>query len=435
MTDFDNILGSLARGGPGGVRYDGDSLTNDEEHQYRIDLAALLEQETELIKFPDNVGSGATIAAAEEAINELRGLLLNTADGLRTIGEAAKKAAPAIRAGTAADPEVQAALRESSAAYASVKDLVPPGDDDGDGWDGINAHGGHKSPSTISPETDHPPAQEASPSTRVSAAAPDMPAAQPSAATAPASAAPAGVAMPVAGAGAPMAGGPVPAGSPMATPSGLNPGGGVGGGGGPQSKPSRHRSTEPEPGPVTYGSSSTGPEVDGVMPIVNPSVIGGRVDPAQISGRTVSTSTSAAAESPLRMGPAGSVGQMGGMGGAPLGGGGIPGGGAGRPNVTQPRRDRASERILSGEEARDKALISHILRDDDPVVAGEFVDAADVLADMLPDDRHPAPQPPHQVTEPVLREPIPENRLREPIPPTKPPAPQYPGEPADDELW
>lgn len=435
MTNYDNILGSLARGGPGGVRYDGDSLTNDEEHQYRIDLAAMLEQETELIKFPDNVGSGATIAAAEEAINGLRGMLLNTADGLRTIGEAAKKAAPAIRTGTAADPEVQEALRQSSAAYASVKDIVPPGED-GDGFDDQTAHGGHK-PSAISPETDQPPAQEVSPTTQVSSAAPDMPAPAPAAGPPASSAAPAG-AMPAA-AGAPMAGGPVPAGgagSPMVTPSGY-PSGGVGGGG-PQSKPSRHRSTEPEPGPVTYGSGSTGPEVGGVMPIVNPSVIGGRVDPAQISGRTASTSTSAA-ESPLKMGPAGSVGQMGGMGGAPLGGG-IPGGGGaggGRPNVTQPRRDRESERILTGEEARDKALISHILRDDDPV-AGEFVDAADVLADMLPDDRHPSPPPqyvePPQATGPVLREPIPDTRLREPTPP-KPPAPQYPGEPADDELW
>jgi len=231
----------------------------------------------------------------------------------------------------------------------------------------------------------------------------------------------------------------------MVTPSGFNPSGGGVGGGGPQNKPSRHRSTEPEPGPVTYGSSSTGPEVGGVMPIVNPSVIGGRVDPAQISGRTASTSTSAA-ESPLKMGPTGSVGQMGGMGGAPMGGG-IPGGGGsggGRPNVTQPRRDRESERILTGEEARDKALISHILRDDDPVAEG--FDAAEVLGDMLPDARHPAPAPPY--VEPPqaddrsagpapgtpLREPIPETRLREPTPP-KPAARQYPGEPADDELW
>jgi len=228
----------------------------------------------------------------------------------------------------------------------------------------------------------------------------------------------------------------------MVAPSGFNPAGsgGVGGGGGQQNKP-KHRSTEPEPGPVTYGSSSTGPEVGGVMPIVNPSVnpsvIGGRVDPAQISGRTASTSTSAA-ESPLKMGPPGSVGQMGGMGGAPLGG--VPGGGGsggGRPNITQPRRDRESERILTGEEARDKALISHILRDDDPV-AGEFVDAADVLADMLPDDRNPAPpqyaEPPQASARPTLREPIPQTPLREPTPP-KPPAPQYPGEPRDDELW
>ena len=154
----------------------------------------------------------------------------------------------------------------------------------------------------------------------------------------------------------------------------------------------------------------------------------------------------------MKMGPTGSVGQMGGMGGAPLGGGGIPGGGSGggRPNVTQPRRDRESERILTGEEARDKALISHILRDDDPVVEG--FDAADVLAD---DDRHPSParrsrrrapqyvEPPQadagpQLREPgpgpQLREPIPDTRLREPTTP-KPPARQYPGEPANDELW
>ncbi|MDM2381857.1 hypothetical protein PP594_25950 [Mycobacteroides abscessus] len=438
MTNFDNVLRSLSQGGPGAVRYDGDSLTNDEEHQYRIDLAAMLEQETELIKFPDNVGSGATIAAAEEAINELRGMLLRTADGLRTVGEAAKKAAPAIRAGTAADPEVQEALRQSSAAYASVPDIVPPADDDGDGLGHIGAYGGNK-PGRIIPET------EVSPATQVSSAAPDMPAGAP-AGTAPASAMPAPAGMSPATA-APMAGGPITAGgaaAPMATPSGFSPSGG--GGGGPQNKPSRHRSAEPEPGPVTYGSGSTGPEVGGVMPIVNPSVVGGRVDPAQISGRTASTSTSAA-ESPLKMGPSGSVGQMGGMGGAPLGGG-IPGGGGsggGRPNATQPRRDRESERILTGEEARDKALISHILRDDDPVAEG--FDAAEVLGDMLPDARHPAPAP-HSVEPPQaedrsagpapgtpLREPIPETRLREPTPPKPPAARQYPGEPADDELW
>nr|WP_193215384.1 hypothetical protein [Mycolicibacterium fortuitum] len=57
---------------------------------------------------------------------------------------------------------------------------------------------------------------------------------------------------------------------------------------------------------------------------------------------------------------------MGGMGGMPMGGPMGGAGGAARPDMPQPRRDRASERILTGEEARDKALVSHILRDDDP---------------------------------------------------------------------
>lgn len=443
MTNYDNVLGSLSRGGPGAVRYDGDSLTNDEEHQYRLELAALLEHETELIKFPSDVGSGAAIAAAEEKVNGLRSMLLNTADGLRTIGEAAKKAAPPIRAGTAADPEVQEALRQSSAAYASVKDIVPPGNDDPDDHIDGGGHGpapGDSGPSPAPEERGLAP--EVSPTTQVSSAAPQAQAPA-GAAQAPAQAA---AGMPQ---GAPMAGGPMPAaaGAPATTPSGYSPGTGGGAAGGPQN---RTRRRENEPGPTTYGSGSTGPEVSGgVLPIANPSVTGGRVDPAQISGRTASTSPSAGLP-PLKTGPAGSTGMMGGMGGMPLGGGphGGGGGASGRPNMPPIRRDRESERILTGQEARDKALVSHILRDDDPL-AGEYVDSADLLADLLPNDRHPVPphsgsQPPVPTTPalpPVNVPPLaePSGPLSEPIPRAprgqgaKPV--QHPGEPRDDELW
>jgi len=403
VTNYDNVLGSLARGGPGAVRYDGDSLTNDEEHQYRIDLAAMLEHETELIKFPDNVGSGATIAAAEEKINELRSMLLKTADGLRTIGEAAKKAAPPIRTGTAADPEVQAALRQSSAAYASVPDIVPPGTD---GPDEHVIEGGHGPAPGGKPERklaseESGPGLEASPATQVSSAAPQVAPAGAAQAAAPAAG------MPQGAPGAPMAG-PMAAGAgaPQMAPSGYSPGTGGGPAGGPQTKPRRR---EGDNGPTTYGSSSTGPEVGGgVMPLVNPSVTGGRVDPAQISGRTASTSPSAGMP-PLRTGPAGSTGMMGGMG-MPLGGGPHAGGGGGggRSNLPPIRRDRESERILTGQEARDKALVSHILRDDDPVV-GEYIDGADVLADLLPNERHPAP--PQYGAEP----PVPVNPATQPV--------------------
>lgn len=446
MTNIDNVLGSLARGGPGAVRYDGDSLTNDEEHQYRIDLAAKLEHETELIKFPDNVGSGKTIAAAEEAINALRGMLLHTADGLRTIGEAAKKAAPAIRTGTAADPEVQEALRQSSAAYASVPDIVPPGSDDSHSREDVDSDPNLRRPKAGglgSTPDESGPAPEVSPHTQVSSAAPQ--AAPAGAAQAPAQAA----GMPQGAPGAPMAGGPMPggAGAPTAAPSGYSPGTGGGPAGGPQNKPRRRES---EPGPITYGSGATGPEVGGgVMPVVNPSVTGGRVDPAQISGRTASTSPSAGLP-PLRTGPAGSTGMMGGMGGMPLGAG--PhggGGGGGRSNLPPIRRDRESERILTGQEARDKALVSHILRDDDPVV-GEYTDSADILADLLPNERHPAPpqhgfEPPapaNPAPQPVVNVPPlaePTGPVSEPVPPSRNgrgAAPiQRPGEPRDDELW
>ncbi|MGB8404893.1 MAG: hypothetical protein WCE30_12605, partial [Mycobacterium sp.] len=224
MTNYDNVLGSLARGGPGAVRYDGDSLTNDSEHQYRIDLAAMLEHETELIKFPDNVGSGATIGAAEEKINELRSMLLQTADGLRTIGEAAKKAAPPIRTGTAADPEVQQALRQSSAAYASVKDIVPPGSDDSSDPDnhiggdtgGRGSHPGSASPAPA--PDDNVAAPEVSPTTQVSSAAPQAQAPAAGPAQAPAQAATG------APQGAPVAGGAMPGGSPATAPSGYSPG-------------------------------------------------------------------------------------------------------------------------------------------------------------------------------------------------------------------
>lgn len=443
MTNYDNVLGSLARGGPGAVRYDGDSLTNDAEHQYRIDLAAMLEQETELIKFPDNVGSGATIGAAEEKINELRSMLLKTADGLRTIGEAAKKAAPPIRTGTAADPEVQQALRDSSAAYASVKDIVPP-----DSADHVIEGGHGPAPGAGSPKAptpgDNGPAPEVSPTTQVSSAAPQG---QAPAAGGPAQApAQAAAGMPQGAPGAPMAGGPA-AGMPATAPSGYSPGTGGGAAGGPQNKPRRRES---EPGPTTYGSSANGPEVGGVMPVVNPSVTGGRVDPAQISGRTASTSPSAGLP-PLKTGPAGSTGMMGGMGGMPLGGGGPHGGGGaggGRPNMPQPKRDRESERILTGQEARDKALVSHILRDDDPP-AGEYIDSADLLADVFPIDRHPAPPqyaepaaPTTPAPQPIVNTaPLtePTGPLREPVPPAasgRGAAPiQHPGEPRDDELW
>jgi hypothetical protein len=127
---------------------------------------------------------------------------------------------------------------------------------------------------------------------------------------------------------------------------------------------------------------------------------------------------------------------MGGLGSMPLGGGGMGNaGGEGRPNMPQPKRDRASERILTGQEARDKALMSRILRDDDPP-AGEYIDSAE-LADLLPDERHPS-MPPYAGLKPptptdapppapvVMNVPPPEPRFIEPV--------KYP-EPRDDEKW
>lgn len=431
MVNFDNVLGSLARGGPGAVRYDGDSLTNDEEHQYRIDLAGQLEHETELIKFPDTTGSGATIQAAEEKINEMRSMLLKIADAARTTGNAAKAAAPAIRTGTAADPEVQAALEQSSAAYASVKDIVPPDDDT---HEGASGHGPAPGGAGRAPATsDDVPEPEVSPSTQVSSAAP------------PPAAAPAQVpAQAAAGAPPGAAAAPAPAGGggPTAAPSGFMPGGGGGDARGPERK---HRRRDGELGPTTSGSGYPGGEVGGagVMPIVNPSVTGGRVDPAQISGRTASTSPSAGLP-PLKPNTSGSIGAMGGMGGMPMGGAPMGGGAAGRTNLPQPRRDRESERVLTGQEARDKALISHILRDDDP--PGEYATSDDILADMVPDQRHPTPaRDRHEPTRATDAEPPavtnapppatqPTGPLSEPIPPPRKPG-RYPGEPRDDELW
>lgn len=421
MTNYGNILGSLARGGPGGVRYDGDSLTNDEEHQYRIDLAAQLEHETELIRVPSDVGSGAAIAAAEEEIEKLRSVLLQTADGLRTIGTAAKAAAPAIRNGTAADPEVQEALRQSSKAYSSVADIVPATPDE-DGKD-ANIRGGGSGTSARSYGDDETQHDDPAPRTEVSSAS-QGPQVQPAAATGPQQGvAPAG--QPPAAAPA-MAGG---GGGPVATPSGYNPGGGDSRTFGSTQRPKRDN----ENGPSTYPSGSGTVDGGGVaaVPVTNQSVTGGRVDPGQISGRTASTATSGGLP-PLKTGPAGSTGMMGGMGaplgGAPMAGG---GGGAGRPEMPQPKRDRASERILTGEEAREKALISHILRDDDPV-SGEYIDGSDILADLLPDERNPGSAGPSYVEPTVDIAALPSEQPKiiqfaEPV--------QYPGEPRDDEKW
>lgn len=439
MTNFDNVLGSISRGGPGAIRYDGDSLTNDEEHQYRINVAAMLEHDTEQIRFPSDVGSGAAIVAAEEKINEVRSMMLKIADGMRTIGEAAKDAAPAIRTGTAADPEVQDALRRSSAAYESIKDIVPPEE-----TDPMKAGERRLTPddhAERSPAADEKPKEDVPPRTKVSADQGAQPAA--------------------AAAQGPMAGGPVqgtpaqqapmagPAGGPTTAPSAFVPG--TGPDGRPYSAPPRANRRGGDTGPNTYGSSlGDGSGVVAPMPLVNPSVTGGRVDPAQISGRTASTSPSAGLP-PLKTGPAGSTGMMGGMGGMPMGGPMGGAGGAARPDMPQPRRDRASERILTGEEARDKALVSHILRDDDPP-AGEYIDSAE-LADLLPDERHPSaparsePEPPAQTVAPqpapfAMSVPPPAPVVMD-VPPA--PAPprlpgrdqpvQYPGEPRDDEKW
>lgn len=441
MTNFDNVLGSISRGGPGAIRYDGDSLTNDEEHQYRIDVAGMLEHDTEQIRFPSDVGSGAAIAAAEEKINEVRSMMLKIADGFRTIGEAAKAAAPAIRNGTAADPEVQDALRRSSAAYESIKDIVPP-EEAGPKIDGFEPDPAVGKRSERSPEPDAKPKEEVSPRTNVSADQPAQPMAAPGQ----------GQMAPGPMQGAPAAQGPMasPAGGPTTAPSAFVPG--TGPDGRPYGAMPRPNRRGGDTGPNTYGSSlGDGSGVVAPMPLVNPSVTGGRVDPAQISGRTASTAPSAGLP-PLKTGPAGTTGMMGGMGGMPMGGPmGAGAGGAARPDMPQPRRDRASERILTGEEARDKALVSHILRDDDPP-ASEYIDSTE-LAELLPDERHPsAPQragaePPAPIVAPpaapvVMNVPPPAPVVMD-VPPA--PAPprlpgrdqpvQYPGEPRDDEKW
>ncbi|MCV7286074.1 hypothetical protein H7J87_12100 [Mycolicibacterium wolinskyi] len=440
MTNFDNVLGSISRGGPGAIRYDGDSLTNDEEHQYRINVAEMLEHDTELISFPSDVGSGAAIVAAEEKINEVRSLMLKIADGFRTIGEAAKDAAPAIRSGTAADPEVQDALRRSSAAYESIKDIVPP-EEAGPKIDGFEPDPGVGKRSERSPEPEAKPKEEVSPRTNVSADQPAQPMAAPGQ----------GPMAPGPMQGAPAAQGPMagPAGGPTTAPSAFVPG--TGPDGRPYGTTPRPNRRGAEPGPTTYGSSlSDGSGGVAPMPLVNPSVTGGRVDPAQISGRTASTSPSAGLP-PLKTGPTGSTGMMGGMGAMPMGGGmGGPGGSA-RPDLPPLRRDRASERILTGEEARDKALVSHILRDDDPP-AGEYIDSAE-LADLLPDERHPSAPQRSEPEPPALRDVPPPAPVVMNVPPPAsvvmdvPPAPapprlpgrdqpvQYPGEPRDDEKW
>lgn len=441
MTNFDNVLGSISRGGPGAIRYDGDSLTNDEEHQYRIDLAGMLEHDTEQIRFPSDVGSGAAIAAAEEKINQIRSMMLKIADGFRTIGEAAKAAAPAIRNGTAADPEVQDALRRSSAAYESIKDIVPPETNPD-----FDVNPGGRGRSRSDEERAAAPAEhlkdEAPPRTNVSADQPAQPMAAPGQ----------GPMAPGPMQGAPAAQGPMagPAGGPTTAPSAFVPG--TGPDGRPYGAMPRPNRRGGDTGPNTYGSPlGDGSGVVAPMPLVNPSVTGGRVDPAQISGRTASTSPSAGLP-PLKTGPAGTTGMMGGMGGMPMMGGmGNQPGGAARPDMPQPRRDRASERILTGEEARDKALVSHILRDDDPP-ASEYIDSTE-LAELLPDERHPsAPQragaePPAPIIAPpaapvVMNVPPPAPVVMD-VPPA--PAPprlpgrdqpvQYPGEPRDDEKW
>lgn len=419
--NFDNVLGSLARGGPGAVRYDGDSLTNDEEHQYRIDLAQQLEHDTELIKFPSDVGTGAAIAAAEEAIEDVRSVLLRTADGLRIIGEAAKAAAPAIRNGTAADPEVQEALRQSSKAYSSVPDIVPADDDSDIGGDEFEPGLRRGGPGARSSGEGDDQLAETSPRTEVSSAS-QGPQVQP--ATGQPTGLPAAGQAPAAAAQGPSAGG-----GPVTAPSAFGPGGGDGRSFGSPQKPKR----DTENGPSTYPSGASPIDGSGVapVPLVNQSVTGGRVDPGQISGRTASTAPSSGLP-PVKQGPAGSLGAMGGMGPAPLGGAVAPGGGgAARPEMPQPRRDRASERILNGEEARDKALVSHILRDDDPI-AGEYIDSSEVLADLLPDERHPVSRTQTGAELPVVMDVSPPDSFdnvgfAEPI--------QYPGEPRDDEKW
>lgn len=427
--NYDNALGSLANGGPGAVRYDGDALINDEKHQFCIDLAAQLEHDTELIQFPSNVGSGATIIEAEERINKLRGRMLKMADGLRTIGDAAKSAAPPIRVGTAADPEVQAALKESSAAYRSVEEIVPPqvGQKDGGG----RRSGAHDEERRSQP-AERPGVDGPSPRTRTSADAPApaavAPAGQGQMTGAPMQPAAMAPQAPGAGLAAPGMGGPSMA------PAAFTPGGGSLAGTSPQ--PPRRRDDRNDATTLAGGGVVAAPVGAAAG---NPSVTGGRVDPAQISGRTASTSPSAGA-APLKMGPSAPTGMMGGMGGMPLGGG-MGGNGAGaRTAMPQPKRDRDSERILTGEEARDKAFVSHILRDDDPI-ASEYVDDRAKLADLLPDERHTPTTSSADAESPVL----PDIPTAEPVlmsvPPPPPPRPigfaptQYPGEPRDDEKW
>lgn len=424
MTNYDNALGSLAGGGPGAVRYDGDALINDEKHQFCIDLAAQLEHDTELIEFPSDVGSGATIVQAEEKINKLRGRMLKMADGLRTIGDAAKDAAPPIRVGTAADPEVQSALERSSAAYKSVEEVVPPEIDDSiSGRRGTGEDDG-RSATEERVAADAPP-----PRTRTSADGPAAPAAAP------------------AGQGqmaAPMQGAPMPPQAPMAGPA-------AGGGGGPAMAPAafnpggslatgtqqpRRRDNERQDGTTLAGGGLVAAPM---ATAGNPSVTGARVDPGQIGGRTASTSPSSGA-APLKMGPSAPTGMMGGMGGMPMGGGMGNGAAGARTDMPQPRRDRASERILTGEEARDKAFVSHILRDDDPI-AGVYVDNSAELADLLPDERNPRAASSNDAESPVLMDIPAAAPVVMDVPPPPPPRPigfastQYPGEPRDDEKW
>lgn len=454
--------------GTDGVPYDGDFLTNATIHA-RIKAIGV-----ELGEIGGGLGvhesmQGVTAEAAREVLGGSRAGLQGVEDALGAISGAATGASAVIDTGKSTDAAVRAAQAQSEAVYAQhsrgagedpdekiADDETTTGDggDKGDGGGSNRAKPGEPDQGQESGGGTPKPG----PSTHVSSDADGSrgsgsgsgsgsPTA-PSTTAQPAAQQPMQQATPMA-TGQPMmgqaggAGMQQPGGMPMNASPRTSTGSPVSKGeysrmiadavkeatdkGSPLGKPVQ-RGISPKADPSA--SDGGGAVVAAPIPTGNPTVTGGSVDPNQTSGRTASTTTSGApgAGVPAKPVPMGSMGggMMGGMGpmGQGLGGNQPPAGPQSPPKI---KRDRETQAVLDGTAARDEALISSILRDDDLITTStEGSDTDALLTDLRnePRDRPTsAPELPPTPPAMVLRD-------DEPSAP-----PQRPGEPAEHERW
>ena len=419
----------------GTKKYPGGMLTNVEAHDWTAQYAAQLNDNAAGLVMPEDSMRGAAGDAARQVFEETRSALQTASDHLKSISEAAKAAAPAIESGTAGDPAVKAACASSASAYRAAGGGAAKVDAEdvigGEPVPGKPSDGGEDKPQPApegKPEAPSGPIRTETSSDRGDVAKPQSPgggspgsqapsgspgvqqAAQPQQAGAAVPAAAGATAMPAGSAAA--SGAQQPGGMPLNSSPRTSTGSpGLGRDGYAAAIRDAIAEERAKTGgassgtgkiiprgisPTTDPSGSNASPVATPVPVGNPSVNGGAVDPSQTSGRTASTTTSGAPGAGVK--PAGSTmpmggGMMGGMGamGQGMGQQAPPAANGGAPRI---KRDKDTEAVLDGTAARDKALIGSILTDEDLISTDGEGDDDELLTDERNEDGGGCPEEP-----------------------------------------